>query len=245
MSVSTGTKDDFTSVWTVTKSDYTDLGDKLMLRPPLIVRIRRNTVAAEERDRKKRAVEELMTLRAIKQDSQPCPRCSVRISRSAGCNHMRCTNCDTHFCYRCGKQIPSDNPYSHFGGGGCPTFDTSEVQRMVQGEREDVGIDYELENLRRQFGRQEGLFANFEAHQNGRPPQRRTRGDGSQCPTCRQFNDRIGRLNHARCHACRSSFCHHCRKKIVGVVNAHYRGEGACPQHEADLPAVAAAPAAA
>lgn len=37
----------------------------------------------------------------LKANSRPCPDCHVIVSRSSGCNSMRCV-CGTSFCYRCG-----------------------------------------------------------------------------------------------------------------------------------------------
>ncbi|CAK0859668.1 unnamed protein product, partial [Prorocentrum cordatum] len=110
-----------------------------------------------------------------------------------------------------------------------------EVQRLVV--QQQRGVDEELEVLRRQFGRQEDLFAQFDARQRGVPLQRPRRRDRdpneTRCPTCGQFNTRYGGLNHARCRTCRNSYCHHCLRRIQGVVASHFMGEGACPQHEA------------
>lgn len=232
--VATGTREFHNVLWQKAEDPVSALEEALKNQPPLAIRYRSSPAGSQERQRKKRMLEELMTLRAIKQDSQACPKCRVRISRSQGCNHMRCTTCDTHFCYRCGREIPGSNPYSHFSASGCPTFDQSEVRRIAAQEREG-GEDLELANLQRQFGRQEELFAVFRARQQGAPaaragrPQRRP-GD-SQCPTCGQWNSRVGGLNAARCHGCRTSYCHQCRTRIIGVVTQHFRGEGACPQH--------------
>lgn len=41
---------------------------------------------------------------------KPCPRCSVLVSRSEGCDHMHCC-CGERFCYRCGLSLyPSQSP---------------------------------------------------------------------------------------------------------------------------------------
>ena len=35
-----------------------------------------------------------------------------------GCNHMKCP-CGVHYCYQCGKEISSSNPYEHYSRGKC------------------------------------------------------------------------------------------------------------------------------
>ncbi|KAF9001550.1 hypothetical protein BDQ17DRAFT_1358404 [Cyathus striatus] len=42
-----------------------------------------------------------MTAEAI----QWCPGCHIAILKSGGCDDMRCTMCDTRFCYRCGMKL--------------------------------------------------------------------------------------------------------------------------------------------
>lgn len=39
----------------------------------------------------------LETMIQIRADSKACPKCNVAIHRTAGCSHMHCTACDTHF----------------------------------------------------------------------------------------------------------------------------------------------------
>lgn len=41
----------------------------------------------------------------ILQNGQVCPNCRTGIERLAGCFHMQCTNCATHFCYECGEEL--------------------------------------------------------------------------------------------------------------------------------------------
>ncbi|EQC30186.1 hypothetical protein SDRG_12038 [Saprolegnia diclina VS20] len=33
--------------------------------------------------------------------AQRCPSCSATIQKNGGCSHMKCTNCQHHFCWRC------------------------------------------------------------------------------------------------------------------------------------------------
>lgn len=38
----------------------------------------------------------------------------MKLTASEGCNHMKCSHCQAHFCYRCGQKISASNPYAHF-----------------------------------------------------------------------------------------------------------------------------------
>lgn len=237
--VSAGSKESKQKLlWSRKEHAFELLEESLSKPPPLVVRYRRAGADKHiERMRKRRAMEELLSLRLIASDSRLCPRCSVRINRSQGCNHMTCTQCKTHFCYRCGTSLDPKNPYGHFREGACPTFDRQEVQRIVR-EQHQGGMDRELEELRREFGRQQEDLDRFQAglgqgpRRRGGPVigDRRRQANDTACPTCGHWNAR-GNNNHVRCPACRTSYCHHCRRPIIGVVTRHYRGEGSCPQH--------------
>jgi len=41
-----------------------------------------------------------------------CPHCKEGVEKSSGCNHMKCIQCKTEFCYICGEKISSTA--SHF-----------------------------------------------------------------------------------------------------------------------------------
>ncbi|KAI8323383.1 hypothetical protein GQ54DRAFT_258337 [Martensiomyces pterosporus] len=64
---------------------------------------------------------ELESIEYIRGSTQQCPTCRLPIAKSYGCNHMRCTQCDTHFCYLCGAYIDKSDPLLHFNtrGAGC------------------------------------------------------------------------------------------------------------------------------
>ncbi|KAJ2375049.1 hypothetical protein IW150_002763 [Coemansia sp. RSA 2607] len=50
----------------------------------------------------------------IRSSTQQCPKCRFGIEKSYGCNHMHCSQCDTHFCYLCGTLLNKENPMGHF-----------------------------------------------------------------------------------------------------------------------------------
>ncbi|KAJ3870155.1 hypothetical protein EV359DRAFT_69515 [Lentinula novae-zelandiae] len=54
--------------------------------------------------------------------STPCPGCKVHIEKSLGCNHMVCSKCKQHFCYRCGSRLSATSPYQHFSIPGSRCF---------------------------------------------------------------------------------------------------------------------------
>ena len=39
----------------------------------------------------------------LRQHTRPCPQCSVRTQRAAGCMHITCTNCGVEWCWACGQ----------------------------------------------------------------------------------------------------------------------------------------------
>jgi hypothetical protein len=57
--------------------------------------------------------EDIMSVAAIHRESKQCPRCTTNIMRSAGCNHMFCTNCRTHFDWVSGKVL-SNSSNGHY-----------------------------------------------------------------------------------------------------------------------------------
>jgi E3 ubiquitin-protein ligase RNF14 len=63
----------------------------------------------DELSAEEKATQEYMRLYTSK-----CPTCTVPCQKRMGCNHMRCFQCDTHFCYLCSAWLSPDNPYSHF-----------------------------------------------------------------------------------------------------------------------------------
>lgn len=58
--------------------------------------------------------EEKATDEYLRLYTSPCPTCNVPCQKRMGCNHMRCFQCDTHFCYLCSHWLSADNPYQHF-----------------------------------------------------------------------------------------------------------------------------------
>merc|ERR1712070_250896 len=75
-------------------------------------------------DRMDDRVNEQLNLKYIGVAAKSCPGCKMAITKSAGCNKMRCGSCGTKFCWLCGK---SDIEYDHFSSSKCVLFDKSEI----------------------------------------------------------------------------------------------------------------------
>ncbi|KAI6109433.1 hypothetical protein EDD16DRAFT_1614007 [Pisolithus croceorrhizus] len=58
----------------------------------------------------------------LESSTTKCPGCALRVEKSMGCNHMTCSKCKTHFCYRCGHKISATNPYQHFSTPGTSCY---------------------------------------------------------------------------------------------------------------------------
>ena len=43
-----------------------------------------------------------------------CPKCKTGIQKKSGCNHMTCSNCNAHICWKCFKLFNTeDECYTH------------------------------------------------------------------------------------------------------------------------------------
>ncbi|KDR84753.1 hypothetical protein GALMADRAFT_217815 [Galerina marginata CBS 339.88] len=58
--------------------------------------------------------QEIATTQWISSSTTLCPGCESPVEKSEGCNHMTCSKCRKHFCYRCGMQLDPLHPYDHF-----------------------------------------------------------------------------------------------------------------------------------
>jgi E3 ubiquitin-protein ligase RNF14 len=86
------------------------------------------------RDPTELSAEEKASYDYIAKNTSPCPYCNAATSKTQGCNHMRCYQCNTHFCYLCGDWLSPDNPYQHFNRAGMPCY-----QRLWDMEGGDNG----------------------------------------------------------------------------------------------------------
>lgn len=86
------------------------------------------------RDPNELSAEEKASYDYIRMNTSPCPTCSSPTQKTMGCNHMRCFQCNTHFCYLCGSWLDGQNPYQHFNKSG-----TSCYQRLWELEEGDEG----------------------------------------------------------------------------------------------------------
>ncbi|XP_057443643.1 uncharacterized protein LOC130735763 [Lotus japonicus] len=157
-------------------------------------------------DQKRKELEiinEMLSMKEVQRDSQPCPSCHMAISRIEGCNKMICGNCGQYFCYRCNKALDKLNPYDHYGDFSCDLFAPKAPIPTWE-----VRLNH----------RQAAAQIRAELHQHG-----------AACPNCRQFNAKIENNNHMFCWACQSHYCYLC-KEVVRRYTDHYGPKG-CKQH--------------
>lgn len=86
------------------------------------------------RDPNELSVEEKASYDYIRLHTSPCPTCCSPTQKTMGCNHMKCFQCNTHFCYLCGAWLDGQNPYQHFNKAGTQCF-----QRLWELEEGDEG----------------------------------------------------------------------------------------------------------
>lgn len=62
-------------------------------------------VAENEKDNHECKKEDVETVEMLKQNTKPCPQCSMPIYKISGCDQMWCTQCRTPFSWRTGQKI--------------------------------------------------------------------------------------------------------------------------------------------
>lgn len=73
-------------------------------------------------------------------NTKPCPKCRTRIEKNQGCNHMRCTHCDHHFCWVC--MGPWDDHGPETGGFyNCNRFPDGEAAPTEGAERAKTQLE--------------------------------------------------------------------------------------------------------
>lgn len=60
------------------------------------------------------SAEEKASYDYIRLHTSPCPYCSSPTQKTMGCNHMKCFQCSSHFCYLCGKPPIAETPRRDF-----------------------------------------------------------------------------------------------------------------------------------
>ncbi|KAK3049580.1 hypothetical protein LTR09_009248 [Extremus antarcticus] len=80
------------------------------------------------------SAEEKASYDYILANTSPCPTCNSPTQKAMGCNHMKCFNCNAHFCYLCGAWLDGDNPYQHYNKSGTDCY-----QRLWELEEGDDG----------------------------------------------------------------------------------------------------------
>jgi E3 ubiquitin-protein ligase RNF14 len=86
------------------------------------------------RDPNELSAEEKASYDYILANTSPCPTCNSPTQKTMGCNHMKCYQCNTHFCYLCGSWLEGGNPYQHFNKAGTDCY-----QRLWELEEGDEG----------------------------------------------------------------------------------------------------------
>lgn len=86
------------------------------------------------RDPNELSAEEKASYDYIRLNTSPCPTCSSPIQKTMGCNHMKCFQCNVHFCYLCSSWLDGQNPYQHFNKPGSRCY-----QRLWELEEGDEG----------------------------------------------------------------------------------------------------------
>ncbi|MCL7031915.1 hypothetical protein MKW94_029889 [Papaver nudicaule] len=134
---------------------------------------------------------------------------------------MCCSNCKTHFCYKCGNAYETGKPLC------CPFFDNETIRQQRQ-EREAEELRWQR---RREAQRQQDpeVLLRQERRRLNELRILDPANHAHSCPMCRQTNAKVGNNNHIFCWSCQKHYCYLCRV-LVKRSSQHYGPKG-CKQH--------------
>ncbi|KAF2647662.1 hypothetical protein K491DRAFT_723246 [Lophiostoma macrostomum CBS 122681] len=110
-------------------------------------------IRCKDRERRELTEEEEASLRYILMNTSSCPTCNVPCQKAYGCNHMKCFQCKSHFCYLCGAWLDPGNPYKHFNDPKKKTC----YQRLMDGAEGDM-MNGEIQFAGRRAAEQQADF---------------------------------------------------------------------------------------
>mmetsp|Transcript_9071 Transcript_9071/g.15505 ORF Transcript_9071/g.15505 Transcript_9071/m.15505 type:complete len:249 (+) Transcript_9071:241-987(+) len=190
-----------------------------------LLELSRKEMDSQQKARKaKQLREELENIKALTKECRQCPKCSMFIYKSGGCNKMTCSNCGTYMCWLCSREIEG---YDHFGESRCGVFAEAEIQdwnRQMQ-QRMDLY----------RAGQEDAFIMPIDHW--GRVGGNRHRAAAPlpgwhdhPCPFCKYRNYKTQRNNHINCHNCRQHYCFMCREKVKKSTE-HFGPGKPCKQH--------------
>jgi E3 ubiquitin-protein ligase RNF14 len=97
-------------------------------------------IRCAKRDDAELSVEEQASFEYIRKYTSECPTCSVPVQKQAGCNHMTCFQCRTHFCYLCSMWLDPRDPYSHYNKKGKECY--LRLFDLVEGDNADGNVQF-------------------------------------------------------------------------------------------------------
>ncbi|PNS14434.1 E3 ubiquitin-protein ligase dbl4 [Sphaceloma murrayae] len=120
----------------------------------------------------------------IRLHTSPCPTCSSPVQKTMGCNHMKCFQCNTHFCYLCGAWLLPDNPYQHFNQRGNDCY-----MKLWELEEGDEGQAGAFEGARRWEREAMEVARRAQEEEDGRAANQLQQDDGIQHPVMGEEQD--------------------------------------------------------
>ncbi|KAI3856521.1 hypothetical protein MKX03_028363 [Papaver bracteatum] len=172
-----------------------------------------------EQHKKLDEINQRLNMWEIMRIAKICPTCRTAISRSYGCNRMRCSNCTEVFCFKCGKAYDNSKPL-------CCSFGDIDTETLRQQRQEREAEELHEERRREAQRQQEQERWKLIQLRNEDPA-----NHAHPCPSCRQMNAKVENNNHILCWSCQQHHCYLCRK-MVTRSSQHYGPKG-CKQHSA------------
>ncbi|CAF0979459.1 unnamed protein product [Adineta steineri] len=154
-------------------------------------------------------------------NTQPCPRCHIRIEKNGGCSHMHCTRCDHHFTWQAVPDTSNPNNISLLDNYMNSAMRIPSVKKALNkvtntaySSKQETTQNKDIDSGEKEDDQKVSGNNRLDAHSV-------IVNRVKQCPSksCKKFNMKMSADNWMICSRCMKQYCFICGSVVHGKIH--------------------------